>query len=158
MNINLPVTVESLTELTGLSPETIISSFLNIHNVRWDVTAECFVQPVESLGYNLILKQETIDYILGLIPDASFTIKIKDPVVEITNVMFNALLLFQKPNWAQRIENDTYIHDETAVMFMKDNVSKIFVGNKHLLERLGQDFNYDYAIIDLGKVTKKNGN
>jgi hypothetical protein len=155
---NLPVTVESLSELTGLNPDTIVDSFLNIHNIKWDVAAECFVQPIDSLGYNLILDNDSIEHIVKTIPDASFSIKVKDPVVEITNVMFNALLLFQKNNWAQKIEHEAYINHDAAIMFMQDNVSKVFVGNKNLLERLGQDFNYDYVIIDLDKATRKHDN
>lgn len=158
MNKNLSVTIESLSELTGLNHDIIVDSFLNIHNIKWDIHNECFVQPMDSLGYNLILDKVFIKHIIKSIPDASFNIKVKDPVVEITNVMFNALLLFQKNNWPQRIEYEEYIHESTAVMFMQDNVSKVFLGNKKLLERLGQNFNYDYAIIDLDKVTYKNDN
>jgi hypothetical protein len=155
---NLPVTRESLSELTGLSHETLMGSFLNIHNIRWDANAESFVQPIESLGYNLILEEENLADIISSVPDYSFSIKVKEPVIEISNMLFNALLFFQKPNWRELLEIENEEYSDYCVMIMPDNINKIFFGNEKILERLGQDFNYDFIILNVGKVSLNNVN
>lgn len=98
------------------------------------------------------MEPELVQHVETYIPDASFSITLKDPIIEITNTIFNSILFFTKPNWRTRLEREAYVGENFSIMYMPEQYFKIFVAEEHLLKRLGNEFNYDYVIIDLKKV------
>jgi len=145
MDAKFHVSTKTFATLTKLSEQTILE-MLSCKNIYFKPETEEILCKIDN-QYSIIL-----DHTFTHKNHSEYSIIVKNTIIEISNTECPALMFFKTEGWKETLEDSAYFTEKLAAMVLLNDYSKILIGDEESLNRLGEQFSEEYAIISIDRV------
>ena len=147
------ISIKNHSKLTGLTSENIIEIMLTGVNFL-DASILTYVSKIDGIQEEIMFDDESIKQLIEKVDIKDFKIDIVGSLIKIENDVMPPSLFFLIPSWKEVLKENATYHEDFTVLIPHRNHGPMFIGEEDAIERLSDDFDGKYDIINIKDVEK----